>query len=148
MRGGPLNINQTIRQRRIELGLTERDVADSCGITIDAYCDVELYADELNACLELKDVRRLSGVLELGLFALFGLDDAAAGTSNRNCVIAKQRLLLGMSVEQLAEQLGFEAHAVEEMERDPDFLESWSVKLVERLSAALKIPLEVLLSRS
>jgi len=50
-----------------------------------------------------------------------------------------------LSQDDLGDRVGFEPVAIVAMESDPEFLESWSVGLVQELAAVLGLPPQVLL---
>ncbi len=53
---------------------------------------------------------------------------------------------LGLSEGDLAERIGFDAGVVADMEKDPDYLDGWSVELTLSLASVLGVPPQVLLN--
>lgn len=152
-----MSVNDTIRCKRLELCYSEGEVARVMGITIHAYCDMESYTEEITTVTQLKQIRKLVEFLELGFYQLF--DIKCRFCSNdieynkdfglaRNELIKLKRLKTGLAPYQLGNKIGFYAKAVHDMENDPDFLESWSIELIQKLSDELKIPLQILLKIS
>lgn len=63
----------------------------------------------------------------------------------RNELVLNRREELGISQAQLADVLGFDVDAIEQIEREPSYLESWSIELVVNLANALNLSPMVLL---
>ena len=47
-----MDANKKIEARRLELGLSENQVAEAIGIRLDSYCDSERHTDELCRAVE------------------------------------------------------------------------------------------------
>jgi transcriptional regulator with XRE-family HTH domain len=146
--------NELIRARREELGLKVADVASKAALGGAAYRDIESYEDEAFTTVPLGTLRSITEVLGLDLLSMFGIECHLCSTADadvelfrlpRNELTSKRRTALGLTREQLGNRIGFETVAIEEMEQDPDFLERWSVELIQQLAIALKIPMHVLL---
>jgi len=60
-------------------------------------------------------------------------------------MIRARRANLGLTQDQLGDLIGFETVAIVNMEKDPDFLESWSGELIVELAGYLEVPAQVLL---
>jgi len=149
-----MKLNELIRMRRKELGLREADVAAQAALGREAYRDIEWDENEAYTNVELLDLRAICKILGLDLLSMFDIEcrfcSSAAPTDDvfdlpRNDLIAQRRIALGLTRDQLADRIGFETIAVEQMEQDPDFLERWSVELIERLATELRTPPQALL---
>jgi DNA-binding XRE family transcriptional regulator len=46
-----------IESRRLKLGLSESQIAETIGISLDSYCDIESHADELCRAVELRRIK-------------------------------------------------------------------------------------------
>lgn len=145
--------HQLIKARREALGLSDVQVSERTGLSVYEYGDIEQYADEVYSVTDLRQARVLCQVLGIDLFELFDLKCEFCGQAQlsanyslpRNEVIRKQRLALGISEEQLGDDIGFEARTVQYLEEDKDHLEGWSFELIEELAKLLMLPLQVLL---
>jgi DNA-binding XRE family transcriptional regulator len=149
-----MEVHERIKRRRTELGIPEQEAAREVGITVDSYCDIEMHADEIRTVTHLGEVKRLCNLLGLAVPELFDLRcpfcDEGIGYSEdfllpRNELVRRRRESMGLSVYELADLLGFHEVAVQEMERNEDFLESWSIDLIHNLSKEISVPLQVLL---
>lgn len=142
-----MKINETIKQARITCGLSDVELAGRLGITIYEYGDIESYDDELTSVVDLHVVRQLCQTLHIDPFELLEIpkDDSCPLDKKRNELIISQMKSLGISNEELADTLGFEVVAIEEMRGDPDFLETWTFDLIKELAEALRLPIQSLL---
>jgi transcriptional regulator with XRE-family HTH domain len=143
-----------IRIRREELGLKMSDVARSARIGIDAYRDIEWHEDEAFTTANLGTMRAICKFLRLDLFSLFDIDgdlssevgaERHASKPIRNIVISTKRIALGLTREELGDLVGFETIAIDQIEENPDFLEQWSIQLIENLASQLQLSISVLL---
>ncbi len=150
-----MGVNEKIRLRREELGLTEAEVARHAGLSRSEYYDVEAYADEAFSVVELGNLRALCEALQMDPLALFDLGNSAGVVGDeapgmkpleRNDLVRARRGALGMSEEQLADRIGFEVVAVNEMERNPAFLDGWPMQLIVELAAILGVPPRLLVN--
>lgn len=141
-----MNINKKIKQGRLNCGLSDVALARRLGISIYEYGDIESYDDELASVVDLHVVRQLCQILDIDPFDLLGISkDNAYADQKRNELIISQMKNLGISNEELADTIGFEVVAIEEMRTDPDFLETWTVDLIKELAGALQLPIQSLL---
>ena len=141
-----MKINETIKQARIACGLNDRELADHLGITISEYMDIEFHEDELASVVDLHVVRQLCQILQLDAYDLLRIpEDNCSTDQKRNELIISQMNKLGISNEDLADRIGFEVVAVEEMQADPDFLEKWTYNLIKELAKVLELPIQCLL---
>ncbi len=143
---------ERIKAWREALGLTRTEVARSIGAE-SSYYGIELHEDEVFAT-PLEQIKRLYQVLKRSLWDLFDLscdfcshatDFNSEYSLPRSELIRACRLAKGWSPSELGDLIGFCARAVEEMETDPDFLDSWSFDLVKELAVIIGVPLELLL---
>lgn len=145
--------SETIKKRRLEMGLSQDDVYRATGLSWNEYFDIELHASEALTVAHLGKLKGICQLLELNLldlagvqceFCKLGLSYSAAFLMPRNKQIKQRREERGLSRNELADRLGFHEIAVAEMEEKENFLEEWSVQLIQALSRELGIPLQVL----
>jgi transcriptional regulator with XRE-family HTH domain len=65
-------IADRIRDLRGKSGRTERELADSLGLTIEGYCDLEQYDDELETTVSIAQAVMLARLLGADLSAVIG----------------------------------------------------------------------------
>ena len=147
-------IADLIRQAREALGLSEKTVAKQSGLSIYALGDVESYHIEAERQLDLHNLKRLLTILNLDLFALFGLERPCANTlqdtvlSERGLLVADCRKRLGLSREALGDRIGYEEVAIQEVAEDGNALESWSLDSLVDLARVLGIQPWVLIGKT
>ncbi|MDH5640120.1 MAG: hypothetical protein OEY28_02415 [Nitrospira sp.] len=147
-------MNKRIEARRLELGLSEQQIAGTLGISVDSYCDIEWHEDELRRAIELHRIKTLSGVLGFQILELLAVRCPFCNNEApywdeyrlpRNELIKAVRLKAGLSQQELGDRSDFHDYAIEGMERDPNYLERSTIDSISDLSMALKIPLQVLI---
>lgn len=150
-----MEANEKIIDRRKELGLSDVEIAQKAGLSIYEYGDIEQHADEIVAVTELHEVKKLLAVLKMDFLDTLEINCAFCSNTSqylseysllRNELLRKQRESLGMSREALGESIGFFAAEIENLEKNPDHLEAWSMDYIRDLSKVLKLPLQVLLN--
>jgi len=145
-----MKINEKIAQRRKEMGISEKELAEKTGLGIYYYGDVEAYEHEVMQILELSKFKLICQILDLEpLDLLEGLREGSDEILNyepRNMLINRKRIELGLSEEELGDKVGFYGRVIHEMEHDPDFLESWCLEDIIVLANILDIPKQVLLN--
>jgi DNA-binding XRE family transcriptional regulator len=150
-----MDVNEKIKRRRKELGLSDTEVANKVGLSIHEYGDVEQHADEIFAVVELLRVKEICQMLKFDFFELFDMNCSFCREGNqhlesyslpRNDLIRKRRIEMGLSVEELGDRIGFEETAVKDMEKDTDYLETWPINYVKDLSAITSVPFQILLN--
>jgi DNA-binding XRE family transcriptional regulator len=149
-----MTTNKMIQVRRLELGLSEKQVAETLSMSLDSYCDIEWHADEVRRAVELHRIKKLSEILGLQAFELLAIQCpfCSHGVAYlneyrlpRNELIRVSRQNAGLSQQELGDRSDFQDYAIEGMERDPNYLEKSSLESVMDLATALKIPLQILL---
>jgi len=148
-----MRANERIRDRRIELGLSDVEVARRSGLSIHEYCDAEWHDNELLAVVNLRNLKQLCLVLDLDPFDVLEFKCAFCTGSGylpeyhlpRNEIVRRQRLVKGWSVKELGDKIGFYEEVIQHIEIDADYLDSWSANLVKDLAKHLDVPPQVLL---
>jgi DNA-binding XRE family transcriptional regulator len=147
-------INEKIKAHRQELGLKDTDVAQQAGMTIDSYWDIEHHTDEIFTVPSLAEVRMLCTILGLNCLELFALpcaycEGGRIGANDqlpRNELIRKRREELGLTTDELADQIGYYGMSIEAIESgDLAHLDSWVIDEVLHLATVLNLPPQLLL---
>lgn len=150
-----MDVNKKIKVRRKELGLSDTEVAYKVGLSIYEYGDVEQHAHEIFRVTELRRVKEICQLLNYDFFELFDMKCFFCEEGKkyledysllRNELIHKRRMETGLSAEELGDRIGFEGTAVNEMEKDSEFLEKWPIDYIKDLSDVINVPLQVLLN--
>ncbi len=150
-----MQLNKLIKERRIELGLTDRNLAKLAGLSIHEYADIEDDPTEAITVLPLKDLRNICTVLRLNLSTLLRCAEILNDENSNNTLelmplnelIKKQRETLGLTMDELGDKIGFYEQAILDMESSCDYLEGWSIDLICHLCTELRIPLSVVINR-
>lgn len=148
-----MNIREKILRRRKALHLTEGQVSDELGITIESYGDIELYDDEIQTVADLGVIKKLCSLLKVSFFDLLEMRcsfcvehmpyEIVYGLP-RNELIKKALEKLHLSEHELAERIGFEDMTVHQMKEDEFFLETWSLDLIRKLAVEIQSPFQIL----
>lgn len=149
-----MDLSEKIKSRREELGLSDVEVARASGLTIDSYCDIEWYPDELCEVVPLRAAKRLSSELRWNLLDLLEIPCAFCAPAGKfeveyslppNELIRHQREKHGWSVDDLGNRVNYRGIEISELEADPNRIEDWCISDLKRLSEVLEVPLQLLL---
>jgi hypothetical protein len=147
-------VNKKIKLRRLELDLTDVQIAHQTNMTIYEYGDVEQHAHEIFDVVPLYHVKKLVSSLKADFFELFSMSCAFCDEGadhlddywlSRSCLVKKKREALGLSTEELGDKVGFYGKAIELMEAYVAHLESWVIENIFNLATELKVPPQILL---
>jgi transcriptional regulator with XRE-family HTH domain len=134
--------NEIISTRRKQLGADEAEIASRAGMSIYQYSDLEQYADEFTTTIDLASARRVCAALSLTLTQVLGLDCQGATESAGRALAAREaRRGMGLSLEQLADELGREKWVLEKIEADDSAWEEQPLEFLVELLTRLKLPL-------
>jgi transcriptional regulator with XRE-family HTH domain len=150
-----MNLNEIVKKRRIELGLTINEAAEKSGLSIHEYTDVEDYPDEIASVLQLRDLKSICKTLNIDIYEFLGNETECAERDqgdkadlvSLNELVRQKRETANLTRIELGDRLGFYEEAIIDMESDPKFLESWSIELIKNLCAELKIPITVIIKK-
>lgn len=149
------DVTEKIKLRRKEFGLSDIDVSKSAGLSIHEYGDLEQHADEIFTVTEFHKVKKLLQVLKLDFFELTETGCAFCDEGHpyvkdyslpRHELICKKRDDIGISREELGDRLGFYEIEIENLESDPNQLDTWPIELIKNLSNEINVPLQILLN--
>lgn len=132
--------SEILKRRRCELGLLDVDAAKASGLTVDQYGDVEQHSDEFRTALTLFEARKVCTALKLRLPDVLGLPSTEPLTSTRSEAIRVARLKMNLSVDSLADRIGFESSVVNRIESESDFIDDLPIEVVTDIAVALNIP--------
>jgi len=68
-----MDTTKRIESKRMKLGFSENQIAETIGKSLDSYCDIDWHADELCKAVSLGRIKQLSQILGLELFELLAL---------------------------------------------------------------------------
>jgi hypothetical protein len=102
--------HQTLRQRRIEVGMGEGRASQLLGLTIMGYYDLEAYADEWRTVVPLYKTIFACKLFEIDMLQFVPDQPGAAVGPNvlAEEVIKERREAMGLSAEAFADRCGFE----------------------------------------
>ena len=136
-----MSINSTIRQRRLDLGLSEQDVAQSLDMSVSSYCDLEAYQDEW-LDVSLGQLRKLSQVLRFDIFTSIDSQPAPSTPPERRAGLLTDALrAAGTSASEISDQINVQESNVEEALTQDHALEGWPMSFVIALCEKLRLPL-------
>lgn len=147
-------VNDKIKNRRLELGLKDLEVAYKSGLSIHQYNDLEDYPDYIFAAAPLYYVKKVCRALDIDLNNVFGIscvfceDQQPYLEEYRSwrCTLVKvKREKLGLSTEKLGDEVGFYGSEIELIEKYPAHLESWVIENILELAKQLEVPPQILL---
>jgi len=150
-----MHFAKKIKARREELGLTDVEVAKRVGVSIHDYSDIEVQAKEVFLYPEIRSVKKICEELKVDFLELFEMQCSFCEEGKkyledyslpRSKLVNKRRLEMGLSTAQIGDRVGFEESAINDMENDPNYLETWPIDYIKDLSRILSVPLQVLLN--
>lgn len=123
-----------VRSRQAELGLSDDEVMRRTSLSFNELYDIQRYPDELANAVRLSKVKALFSVLRLDLAQAVGDDSADSGQPPN---IRGSREEAGLSVEELADAVGYEPSLIYEIEADPTVLDQYPLELMVDLARAI-----------
>ncbi|MCW0183429.1 MAG: helix-turn-helix domain-containing protein [Zavarzinia sp.] len=149
------NFGPVLREKRLQLGLSEEYCAEMSGLDISCHYDVEAYKDEFFNNISLGTARRLCRILKISIMdAIRGFVSPVEVVSracsdpefySRNDLISKARMAKNMSVEQLGDAVGIYEKFMGGLERSPDFIETMTIRDIVYIAAALDLDVGLLI---
>ena len=137
---GPAKI---LRNKRLELGMSDVDVARQAGLSIAAFGDIELHDEELEMAVSLGTARRLCDLLGLSLRQVLEIP-AIEGTCRSDKapgeIINTKREHAGYTRLELADRVGFDEATIESLEAEPSFGNTVPIFLLKDIEVALELP--------
>ena len=150
-----MRAHERVRQARERAGLSQAEAAARCGMSIDAYRDVEAHADEFISAISLTTAKAICAALGLAVTDLVMLEPLGAHLRPtlsadflgfpRRTVVKRAREALGLSISEVATAIGFEEVAIERAETDDDHLDTLPIQVLAELAARLQLPLYILI---
>lgn len=130
------------------MGFNLEELANKIGITKESLRDIEDYDEEIYD-LDMATIRRISKILNVSLDSLFDIKDEPKEMKNkfsRNKIIKIQREAKKLSLEELAEMIGFYPEVLKKVEGEPEAIDyALPISAVLTLSTILDIPFNILL---
>ncbi|WP_267226855.1 helix-turn-helix domain-containing protein [Dyella silvae] len=138
--------NEILKRRRLELGLSETEVAKASGLSVYQIGDVEQYEDELLSAITLSEARMLCAALALSLNDAVRIPPGGGALAgSRAQAICFARMQKGLTVEELGDLIGFEAEAITNIEASPDFVDELPGEVALNLARILGLSAAALL---
>lgn len=112
-----------IRQKRLAVGKSEREMAELIGINLPSYFDLESYDDEVVDCLSLSQLSKMYRALNMTHADLFSEEVGGSGNADRLSFaefIEKVKSHIeshGMTVPEFEDKVGWE---LESLLNDPE----------------------------
>jgi transcriptional regulator with XRE-family HTH domain len=139
-----MSIAKIIRDRRLELGLSDVEVAEKLGLTPSGLGDLELHDDELETAISLGTVRCLCSLLGLSLRQVLKMPVGDATLLSEEQwpgeVMRLRREQGGHSQLDLAERVGFDEATIKSLETIPSFGNTLPIFLLKDIEAELQLP--------
>jgi transcriptional regulator with XRE-family HTH domain len=152
-----MRAHEVIRKAREQAGLSDTDIAARSGLSLYEYGDIETYADEFTTAISLAAAKAICRAVHLHLSDVIALEPLGRDAGHlavpsdlaglpRNVLLRKRREALGLSLNQLADAIGFEDIVIERAEANSDLLETLPIRVVADLAASLQLPLRSLIA--
>jgi len=147
-------INEKIKLLRLQLNLSESEVARRIRQSIYEYGDIESHPSEIFSVVPVYHIKKLCTVLQTDIFKLFDISCSFCEENTtqhedyflrRDLLIHKRRNELGITSEELGDKIGFYENEIILIETYTAHLESWVLENISELANQLKIPLQILL---
>lgn len=132
-----------IRMRRLELGLSDVEVATRSGLSVDEYWDLERNPEEIYMVTCLADIGRVCRILGLRLGDVFQLPQCTQRLEHDS--IQRRREELGWSASELSNRVGISEVTISQAESSPATLQTWVLDPVLALAHVLKLRIECVL---
>lgn len=145
--------NTKIKDRRLDLDLSEVEVAHRSSLTICELGDIEAYANEVYDTVPLYHVKKLCVALGTDFMELLEIScDFCSGLPfldeywlRRDVLIHEKLENARLSEAQVADFIGFEEAEIRMLKTYTAHLESWSVEHILMLAKYLGVPPQILL---
>ena len=147
-------IAESIKARRLGLGLSAQEIASKSGLYLSEYRDAEECDKELHGVVKLSSLRKLCDLLALDILTLFEIPCPFCGgkvyrseyQQPRSALIQQMRGEKGWSLDEFSGRTGWYEPALRRVESEPDYLESADLSSIKALADALDTPMQVLLA--
>lgn len=147
--------HDALRHARERASLDAKDIASKLGMTFNEYIDLERHPDEASTNSPFSVVRRLASLLQIDLSDLLGESDDSDVAVSIGDVPEDQELHLqlksfreirGLSIEQVADAIGFEVEAVRRAETLKGSAGELPYRVLMEWAAAIEMPASRLIS--
>lgn len=140
-----------IRRTREAQCVSEADLARSCAMSVDSYWDLEHYDDEAFTAISLRQLKAICRKLRIPLSKLIAhsayREQFVDGTLSVPAAIDPMawRLAAGLSIEEVAEAIGYDNAAIGLIETDRESLGDFNVDMLADYANVLRVPLPLVL---
>jgi transcriptional regulator with XRE-family HTH domain len=138
-----LSVNEILKQKREALGIDEVKISHLTGLSVYEYGDLEAYPNEFFDQISLGEAKRVCQVLQIDIKSLLPgcveSDNPQPRVIHRNVLVTQERERIGLTREQLANQIGYETVAIDQVEAEEGYLDSMSPSAILDIARVLKI---------
>lgn len=139
--------NEKLKCQRTNLGYSEEIVANSGGVSVSEYSDLEAYEDEIFNVAHLGEIRKICNILDMSILDLIGLDSCRSADRNKlEDTLYTKRLEKGMSTLDVSDAVGIDESFVIHAEKDASSLDGWVIEPIRDYASVLEIPLACIIS--
>jgi transcriptional regulator with XRE-family HTH domain len=136
-------VNDIIKQKRESRGISIQEICSRTGLSANQYEDLESYPHEFFEQISLGKVKKVCHVLEIDVKSLLVESSEQKSFPQRsvprNLLVTQERERLGLTREQLADQIGYETIAIEQVEAEEDYIDSMSPSAILDIARVLKM---------
>lgn len=138
------NLNTTIKDKRIDLGLDRHDLARACEMTEHEYRDLEDYDDEIHMVVQLDRIECICNRLEIKLIDLFGFKNDEELLPRD--IIYKRMKEKNISTIELSDFIGIEESYIDSIKENVVKIGGWVMDPVYSMAEYLELNLGSLLN--
>jgi transcriptional regulator with XRE-family HTH domain len=140
-----MRIIDFIKSRRLELGMSEDELADQLGVNIHWVFDLETDEDEING-LSIPKFKKLCSILDVKPVDIYKLVPSNLESMKLSELIKMRRNEKYWSVDDLSDRIGYESIVVESIENDGN-QEAICVDALKKIAMELDLPLSLVLEK-
>ena len=140
-----MNIPEFLQQKKLEKGLSDSDLSQVTGLSMDCIYDVEFHENEFEL-YGLPKLMTLCDALSISLADIYRVSEADMRGRTLSEIIKFKREEKGLTIKELSVLMGFEPVVIEVLENNGD-LSLVCMEAFKMLAYALDLPLAPLLEK-
>lgn len=141
-----MRIGKYLKQKRIEIGLSDVELAETIGITVSSLYDIEDIDENDIQGLTILQLIKMCHALEILPVDIYHAIISDLKTLSLQEIIKKRRDEKGLSIDKLAELIGYNFSFVESIEKNGN-LNDVCLNLLKNIANELDLPFEFLLEK-